>query len=122
MIIERTCQQHMKRDLKHWPISRVGHCCMRARLYKYTHTQTVFRSAIVINRTEDAYSVVIIKHKYMLMCNHKIRISIMLCLLNSAFVEPRFHARRANAIMEILYLTIKKQQIQFLVEFTMIQK
>ena len=38
---------------------------------------------IVINRVERARSVVIVKHKYMLMCNHKIRINIMRCLRNS---------------------------------------
>ena len=36
-----------------------------------------------INRTEHVYANVIIKHNYMLMCNHKIAINIMLCLLNS---------------------------------------
>ena len=37
----------------------------------------------VINRVERARSIVIVKHKYMLMCNHKIRINIMRCLRNS---------------------------------------
>ena len=37
----------------------------------------------VINRVERALSIVIVKHKYMLMCNHKIRINITRCLRNS---------------------------------------
>ena len=37
----------------------------------------------VVNRVERARSIVIVKHKYMLMCNHKIHINIMRCLRNS---------------------------------------
>ena len=37
----------------------------------------------VINRAERTRSIVIVKHKYMLMCNHKIRINKMRCLRNS---------------------------------------
>ena len=58
-------------------ISRVGHCCIRSRLYKYTHAQTVFTLSIIVIRVERAQSIVIIKHKYMLMCNHKSIIDIM---------------------------------------------
>ena len=47
---------------------------------KYTHAQNV---SIVTKRVERSRSIVIIKHKYMLMCNHKIRINIMSCLRNS---------------------------------------
>ena len=32
---------------------------------------------------------------YVNMCNHKIVINIMLCLVNSTVVEPRFQTRRA---------------------------
>ena len=39
--------------------------------------------SIAINRAEHVCDTVIIKHNYMLMCNHKIVINIMLCLLNS---------------------------------------
>ena len=46
-------------------------------------SQTVFMLSIAINRAEHVYAAVIIKHNYMLMCNHKIVINIMLCLLNS---------------------------------------
>ena len=46
-------------------------------------SQTVFMSSIAINRAEHVCATVIIKHNYMLMCNHKIVINIMLCLLNS---------------------------------------
>ena len=46
-------------------------------------SQTVFMLSIAINRAEHVYATVIIKHNYMLMCNHKIVINIMLCLLNS---------------------------------------
>ena len=42
-----------------------------------------FMLSIAINRAEHACATVIIKHGYMLMCNHKIVINIMLCLLNS---------------------------------------
>ena len=31
----------------------------------------------VINRAERARAIVIVKHNYMLMCNHKIRLNIM---------------------------------------------
>ena len=37
----------------------------------------------VTKRVERARSIVIIKHKYMLMCNHKIHINIVSCLRNS---------------------------------------
>ena len=66
---------------------------MRARLYKYTDAHIVFTSSIVINRAEYARSLVIIKHKYILKCNHKIVINIMLCLLNSTVVESLFQTR-----------------------------
>ena len=46
-------------------------------------SQTVFMLSIAINRAEHVCATVIIKHNYMLMCNHKIVIKIMLCLLNS---------------------------------------
>ena len=45
-------------------------------------SQTVFMLSIAINRAEHVCATVIIKHNYMLMCNHKIVINIMLCLLN----------------------------------------
>ena len=48
---------------------------------KYTGAQNVLT---VTKRAERAQSIVIIKHKYMmLMCNHKIRINIMRRLRNS---------------------------------------
>ena len=43
-------------------------------------SQTVFMLSIAINRAEHVCATVIIKHNYMLMCNHKIVINIMLCL------------------------------------------
>ena len=46
-------------------------------------SQTVFMLSIAINRAEHVCATVIVKHNYMLMCNHKIVINIMLCLLNS---------------------------------------
>ena len=46
-------------------------------------SETVFMLSIAINRAEHVCATVIIKHNYMLMCNHKIVINIMLCLLNS---------------------------------------
>ena len=39
--------------------------------------------SIAINRAEDVCATVIIIHNYMLKCNHKIVINIMLCLLNT---------------------------------------
>ena len=56
----------------------ISACCSRA------ISQTVFMLSIAINRAEHvcATVIVIIKHNYMLMCNHKIVIYIMLCLLN----------------------------------------
>ena len=46
-------------------------------------SQTLFLLSIAINRAEHVYVTVISKHNYMLMCNHKIVINLMLCLLNS---------------------------------------
>ena len=46
-------------------------------------SQTVFMLSIAINRAEHVCATVIMKHNYMLMCNHKVVINIMLCLLNS---------------------------------------
>ena len=43
----------------------------------------MFMLSIAINRAEHVCAAVISKHNYMLMCNHKIAINIMLCLLNS---------------------------------------
>ena len=48
-------------------------------------SQTVFTLSIAINRAEHVCATVIIKHNYMLMCNHKIAINIMLCLCNSTY-------------------------------------
>ena len=53
------------------------------RLLNRPISQTVFMLSIAINRAEHVCATVIIKHNYMLMCNHKIVINIMLCLLNS---------------------------------------
>ena len=47
---------------------------------KYTHAQNVLT---VTKSVERSRSIVIIKHKYMLMCNHKIQINLMRCLRNS---------------------------------------
>ena len=44
-------------------------------------SQTVFMLPIAINRAKHICATVVIKHNYMLMCNHKIVINIMLCLL-----------------------------------------
>ena len=45
-------------------------------------SQIVVMSSIAINRAEHLWAIVIFKHNYTLMCNHKIVINIMLCLLN----------------------------------------
>ena len=39
--------------------------------------------SIAINRTEPVCATVINKHNYVLMCNHKYVINIVLCLLNN---------------------------------------
>ena len=46
-------------------------------------SQTVFMLSIAINRVEHVCTTVSMVHSYMLMCNHKIVINIMLCLLYS---------------------------------------
>ena len=46
-------------------------------------SQTAFLLSIAINGIEHVCATVIIKHNYMLMCNNKVAINIMLCLLNS---------------------------------------
>ena len=58
---------------------------------KPTHAQTVLT---VTKKVERARSIVIIKHKCMPMCNHKIHINIMCCLRNSAVTDLRFEAER----------------------------
>ena len=47
---------------------------------KYTRAQNVLTGA---KRVERSQSIVTIKHKYMLMCNHKIHINLMRSLRNS---------------------------------------
>ena len=47
---------------------------------KYTHARNVLT---VTKRVERSQSIVFIKHKFMLMCNHKIHINLMRCLRNS---------------------------------------
>ena len=57
-------------------------------------SQTVFMLSIAINRAEHVCAIVIIKHNYMLVCNHKIVINIMLCLLNSTgHIEVEIYSR-----------------------------
>ena len=51
--------------------------------YNKAISQTVIMLSIAINRAEHVCTTVIIKYNYMLMCNHRIVINIMLCLLNS---------------------------------------
>ena len=51
--------------------------------YSRPFSLTMFMLSIAINRAEHVCAAVISKHNYMLMCNHKIVINIMLCLLNS---------------------------------------
>ena len=54
-----------------------------AEFFVYRPTsQTAFMLSIAINGAEHVCATVIIKHNYMLMCNHKMFINIMLCLLN----------------------------------------
>ena len=51
--------------------------------YSRPFSQTMLMLSIAINRAEHVCAAVISKHNYMPMCNHKIAINIMLCLLNS---------------------------------------
>ena len=60
---------------------------------KDTHAQNVLT---VAKRVERSRSIVIIKHKYMLMCSHKIHINLMRCLRNST-------ARREIGQWHMLY-------------------
>ena len=48
-------------------------------------SETRFMLSIAINRAEPVCAAVIIKHNYVLMCNHNIVTNIMLCLLNSKY-------------------------------------
>ena len=45
-------------------------------------SQTVFMLSIAINRAEPVCAIVIIEHNYILMCEHKLVINTLLCLLN----------------------------------------
>ena len=62
--------------------SKVNICKSDVKIGDYADS-LVFMLSIAINRAEHVCATVIIKHNYMLMCNHKIVINIMLCLLNS---------------------------------------
>ena len=62
---------------------------------KYTHAQTVSMLSNIINRAQYVRAIEMIKHKYMVMNNHKICIIIILCSLNTTAVELRFQTRRA---------------------------
>ena len=56
----------------------------RSNAFNYrTISEIVFILSIATNRADPVCVTVIIKHNYKLMCNHKIVINIMLCLLNS---------------------------------------
>ena len=57
---------------------------LRAYCYNTSFSQTVFMISITTNRAEHACTTVIIKLKYVFMCEHKPAISIMLSLLNYA--------------------------------------
>ena len=48
----------------------------------FSHNSVAFLENWCNVSQRDACATVIIKHNYMLMCNHKIVINIMLCLLN----------------------------------------
>ena len=65
---------------------------LRCKLYRPI-SQTVFMLSIAINRAEHVCATVIIKHNYMLMCNHKIVINIMLCLLNNTGHKKIYKSR-----------------------------
>ena len=66
------------------PAQGVESYILMEKLHRYRPiSQTVFMLSIAINRAEHVCAIVIIQHNYMLMCNHKIVINIMLCLLNS---------------------------------------
>ena len=61
---------------------RESHSCS-GKKYAYasrTYCSLLFMLSIAINRAEHVCATVIIKRNYMLMCNHKIVINIMLCL------------------------------------------
>ena len=53
-----------------------------------------FHLELYLNRAEHAGATVIIKHKYMIMCNHKIVIHILL-IMKQYVVNPRFQTRLA---------------------------
>ena len=58
----------------------------------------------IINRVQCARSIEIVKHKYMLMCNHKIRKNIMRCLTNSTVRREigQYASFGANTIQTIV--------------------
>ena len=96
-------------------MSQVGHCCIRVKLYKYTHAQTVYTFSIIINRAERAQSLIIIKHKNILMYYQKIVINIKLCLWKRYRCIPSFGNTTGNILVRfkifkilLLYLFQKK--------------
>ena len=67
-------------QLRYMNVCVINCCSIRNKLTYRPISQTVFMLSITINRAEHVCATVIIKHNYMLMCNHKIVINIMLCL------------------------------------------
>ena len=66
---------------------------------EYTHARNVLT---VIKRVERSRSIVIIKHKYMLMCNHKIRINLKRCLRNSTARREISQLYRLNKLLKCI--------------------
>ena len=93
IISDHNCDADLKRQMRKFYtnanmlIRNFFKCSVDVKCYLFKTyrpiSQTVFMLSIAINRAEHVCATVIIKHNYMLMCNHKIVINIMLCLLNS---------------------------------------
>ena len=79
-ILPRRCEQYVK---THTCTCSITFNPYISKLLYRPISQTVFMLSIAINRAEHVCATVITKHNYMPMCNHKIVINIMLCLLNS---------------------------------------
>ena len=69
--------------------------------------QTVFTLSIVINRAKHTNVTNINKRKYMLMCNHKIRINIMLCPLKELRTQNSECLFRYKCKAIIIFVTNK---------------
>ena len=84
-------------------------------------SQTAFILSIAINRAKHVCAIVINKYNYMLMCNHKIMISIQLCLLNSTGLCYTIERSQLSSLFNAIYnVILQLHVITLLVELPLL--